>query len=85
MRRFAIAIGVLATLMGTSVHAADVPVKVPQPLPQVAWNWSGFYVGLGGSLKWADFNQSLQGVSGGHQRHARAIAGRSRAGRRSLL
>ena len=64
MRRFAIAIGVLATLMETSVHAADIPVKVPQPLPQAAWNWSGFYVGVGGSLNWADFNQSLQGVSG---------------------
>jgi hypothetical protein len=36
MRTFAIAIGVLATLMGTSVHAADIPVKVPQPLPQAA-------------------------------------------------
>jgi hypothetical protein len=64
MRRFAIAIGVLATLVGTSVHAADIPVKVPQPLPQAAWNWSGFYIGVGGSLNWADFNQSLQGVSG---------------------
>ena len=64
MRRFAVAIGLLATLMETSVHAADIPVKVPQPLPQAAWNWSGFYIGVGGSLNWADFNQSLQGVSG---------------------
>jgi hypothetical protein len=39
-------------------------VKAPQPLPQAAWNWSGFYVGVGGSFNWADFNQSLQGVSG---------------------
>ena len=64
MRKFAIDIGVLATLMGTSVHAADIPVKAQQPLPQAAWNWSGFYVGVGGSLNWADLNQSLQGVSG---------------------
>jgi len=64
MRRFAIAIGFLVTLMEISVHAADIPVKAQQPLPQAAWNWSGFYVGVGGSLNWADFNQSLQGVSG---------------------
>jgi hypothetical protein len=50
MRTFASAVGVLAMLMGTSVQAADIPVKAPQPLPQAAWNWSGFYVGVGGSL-----------------------------------
>jgi len=29
-------------------------VKVSQPLRQFAWNWSGFYIGTGGSI--ADLN-----------------------------
>jgi opacity protein-like surface antigen len=45
--------------------AADMAVKAPPPvtLPAV-WDWSGFYVGVGGSFNWSHFDQSLQGVSG---------------------
>jgi len=28
------------------------------------WDWSGFYIGAGGSYNWTHFDQSLQGVSG---------------------
>jgi opacity protein-like surface antigen len=45
------------------VFAADVAVKAPPPPPAV-WDWSGFYIGAGGSYNWTDFDQSLQGVSG---------------------
>jgi hypothetical protein len=48
-----------------AVFAADMAVKAPPPaLPPTVWDWSGFYVGVGGSFNWTHFNQSLQGVSG---------------------
>jgi opacity protein-like surface antigen len=54
---------ILAT-SGT-VFAADMAVKAPPPLTLPAvWDWSGFYVGGGGSFNWSQFDQSLQGVSG---------------------
>ena len=52
-----------ASIVATSgaVFAADM---APQAPPPTAWDWSGFYVGVGGSLNWTHFDQSLQGVSG---------------------
>ena len=63
MRKLAIAIGAVATLASTAAFPADMAVKTP-PAPAMAWNWSGFYVGAGGSLNWTHFDQALQGVSG---------------------
>jgi opacity protein-like surface antigen len=53
-----------ALIVATSgaVLAADMPVKAPPP-PAV-WDPTGFYVGVGGSYNWTQFDQSLQGVSG---------------------
>jgi hypothetical protein len=56
-----------ALIVATSgpVFAADMAVKAPPPAPPpTVWDWSGFYVGVGGSFNWTHFNQSLQGVSG---------------------
>ena len=50
---------ILATSGG--VFAADMTVKAPPP---AVWDWSGFYIGAGGSFNWTQFDQSLQGVSG---------------------
>ena len=48
-----------------AVFAADMPVKaLPSAPPPAAWNWSGFYIGAGGSYNWTHFDQSLQGISG---------------------
>lgn len=46
---------------GGAVFAADMTVKAPRPAYR---DWSGFYVGAGGSFNWTRFDQSLQGVSG---------------------
>ena len=46
------------------VFAADMAVKAPPPRPPAVWDWSGFYIGVGGSYNWTHFDQSLQGVSG---------------------
>jgi opacity protein-like surface antigen len=46
------------------VFAADMAVKAPPPPPSAVWDWSGFYIGVGGSYNWTHFDQSLQGVSG---------------------
>jgi opacity protein-like surface antigen len=48
-----------------AVFAADMAVEAPPPvtLPAV-WDWSGFYIGVGGSFNWTHLDQSLQGVSG---------------------
>src|SRR5262245_21302958 len=61
VQKLAIAVAAIATLAGTSVFAADMPVKAP---PATAWSWSGFYIGAGGSFNWSRFDQALQGVSG---------------------
>jgi len=53
---------ILAT--GGAVLAADMPVKAPPPPPPAVWDWSGFYIGAGGSFNRTHFDQSLQGVSG---------------------
>ncbi len=48
-----------------TVFAADMAVKAPPPAaPPAVWDWSGFYIGGGGSFNWTHFDQSLQGVSG---------------------
>jgi len=46
------------------VFAADMAVKAPPPPPPAVWDWSGFYIGVGGSYNWTHFDQSLQGISG---------------------
>lgn len=52
-----------ALILATSgaVFAADMAVKAPPP---AVLDWSGFYIGAGGSFNWTHFDQSLQGVSG---------------------
>src|SRR5712671_4100043 len=48
-----------------TVFAADMAVKAPLPAaPPAVWDWSGFYIGGGGSFNWSRLDQSLQGVSG---------------------
>jgi len=53
-----------ALIVATSgvVFAADMPLKAAPPPAPTVWDWSGFYVGAGGSYNWTHFNQSLQGV-----------------------
>jgi opacity protein-like surface antigen len=55
---------VVVGLNGTPAFAADMAVKAPPPPPTAVWDWSGFYIGGGGSFNWSHFDQSLQGVSG---------------------
>jgi outer membrane immunogenic protein len=62
MKKLATVIAVVG-LNGMPAFAADMFVKAPPPPPAV-WDWSGFYIGGGGSFNWAHFDQSLQGVSG---------------------
>ena len=64
MRKPAIAVAALTVLTSTTVFAGDMAVKAPPASPPTDWNWSGFYVGAGGSLNWTHFDQALQGVSG---------------------
>jgi len=49
--KYLIGIAALATLIGTPVLAADMPLKAPPPAP--TWSWTGFYLGteIGGA--WA--------------------------------
>jgi opacity protein-like surface antigen len=49
-----------ALIVATSGAVFAAP---PAPPPTV-WNWSGFYIGAGGSYNWTHFDQSLQGISG---------------------
>src|SRR5205807_10280286 len=46
------------------VIAADMAVKAPPPPPPAVWDWSGFYIGVGGSYNWTHSDQSLHGISG---------------------
>jgi opacity protein-like surface antigen len=53
-------VALLATCVGLSAHAADLPVKAPPALPP-PYDWSGFYLGanLGGA--WASGNLNIPG------------------------
>src|SRR6516225_9822873 len=53
----------VCVLVGEFEPASQLPAPPPVPLPAV-WDWSGFYIGVGGSFNWTHFDQSLQGVSG---------------------
>jgi outer membrane immunogenic protein len=64
MRKAAIGFVAVAAMIGTPALAADMPVKAPPPAPPAVWDWSGFYIGVGGSFNSTHFDQSLQGVSG---------------------
>ena len=64
MRKAAIGFVAVAAMIGTPALAADMPVKAPPPAPSAVWDWSGFYIGVGGSFNSTHFDQSLQGVSG---------------------
>src|SRR5262245_41526289 len=52
-----------ASILATSgaVFAAGTVFKCPPP---AVWDWSGFYIGVGGSFSSVHVAQSLQGVSG---------------------
>jgi opacity protein-like surface antigen len=55
----------LGVAISGAVFAADMAIKAFPPAPPPAvWDWSGFYIGAGGSFNWSQFDQSLQGVSG---------------------
>lgn len=58
----ALGFGAVVAASGGAGFAADLAIKVPKE-PAVS-NWSGFYVGIGGSFDRSRFDQSLQGVSG---------------------
>jgi len=54
MRKFAIAVAAVVTLIGASAHAAEITLKAPPSPALPVPNWTGFYIGgaLGG--KWTD-------------------------------
>src|SRR5262245_16135373 len=54
----------LLVATGGVAFAADMAIKAPPPLPPAIWNWSGFYIGAGGSYNRTHLDQSLQGLSG---------------------
>jgi opacity protein-like surface antigen len=56
-----ICVSVLAVASSGACLANGTAVK---SLPPEVGNWSGLYIGVGGSYNWAHFDQSLQGVSG---------------------
>ncbi|HEY1234168.1 MAG TPA: hypothetical protein VGH22_12395 [Candidatus Binatia bacterium] len=58
MEKVAIVVAAIA-MATTCVFAADIPDKA-----QPATDWSGFYIGAGGSFNWTRFDQALQGISG---------------------
>ena len=66
MRSFILAIGLLSGLSTISAMAADMPVKAPVRTPvEVAYNWTGFYIGahVGGVWGNKDLNRvSLAGI-----------------------
>jgi len=56
----AVGIAAIATLIGTSAWAADLPVKAPLPAsaPAPAYNWTGFYLGGNAGGAWGNFDPS---------------------------
>lgn len=59
IEKLAIVVTAIATLASAFVFAADTLDKAQPPT-----DWSGFYVGAGGSFNWTRFDQALQGISG---------------------
>jgi outer membrane immunogenic protein len=43
-----------ATMLTSTLYAADTPVKVPHP--EAVWNWTGFYIGAHGGYGWSRDN-----------------------------
>ena len=54
-------LGAALFLGSGAVLAGEMADKAPPP---GVWDWSGFYIGAGGSFNSIHFDQSLQGVSG---------------------
>jgi outer membrane immunogenic protein len=57
MKKLAVIAAAIAALgFVTSAYAADMPVKAyrgPMAPPVIAWNWTGFYIGINGGGGWA--------------------------------
>ena len=67
MKKLLIASAALATLIGTSAFAADMPLKAPLPAPAPMWSWTGFYIGIngGGSIGVDNNTAGLSGFPAG--------------------
>jgi outer membrane immunogenic protein len=48
---FGVGVAAIASTLGTSALAADLPLKAP-PLPVAVYNWTGFYVGGNLGYSW---------------------------------
>jgi outer membrane immunogenic protein len=60
MKKIAIGVAAITTLIATHVMAADIVTKAPPPAPAPVYNWTGWYVGMNlgasfGNVK-TDFN-----------------------------
>src|SRR5689334_40256 len=51
MKRILFGVAAIASTLGTSALAADLPLKAP-PLPVAVYNWTGFYVGGNLGYSW---------------------------------
>lgn len=67
MKRLALHVTSISLLLAGSAAAADLrrpmPVKAPAPVPPLAYNWTGCYVGAGGG--YGMFNQEARFLVGG--------------------
>jgi outer membrane immunogenic protein len=50
-------------LTGSAAQAADMPIRVPEPQPVAARNWTGCYLGAGGGYGF--YNQSRETIGDG--------------------
>jgi outer membrane immunogenic protein len=64
MTKVAVAIAVIAALVGTPVLAADMAVKAPPPAapPAPIYSWTGFYVGVDGGGAWTDGTSTMNPI-----------------------
>jgi len=64
MKKLLLTVAAISTLAGTPVLAADMAVKAPPPPPAAApaWNWSGYYVGVGLGGRWMDNDWNTTGA-----------------------